>query len=196
MFGFLKNIASFSVPSWVSIAAVIAVIGGYTAWIMYRQHEIDGITLNAEREQHQRFVDQVKGIGEAARAANARIAAENAAKLAKMENDHAKRELQIKADSADSEKRNSNLVASLRLRLAVPGDSGSGPGAGAPATAEGAGGIECYNAGDLQRGVRGSLDRFLARASSLVRRSEEAESLVELCRTFAAGFAPISPPLK
>src|SRR5258708_2055591 len=189
----LKSAASFSVPSWVSAAAILAVFGAYTGWIMYRQHTIDQVAYNKLDGIHQRFVEQVRGIGQAALATNARVAAENKARLEKMESDHATREKQLKLGAAESDRRNSDLVDSLRLQLASVGEGGNpggGAAAGAPVASSGTSGVECYDAPDLEKRVRGSLGRFLARASGVVRRGEEAESIAHLCRDFAAGFAP------
>lgn len=197
MWNLIKSAASASIPSWVSVAAVLAAVGGYTAWVMYRQHSIDQVSYNKLAEVHKNFVEQVRGLGQAARAANEKAAAEYRARLEKMESDHANREGKIKAEASASDQRNSGVVASLRLQLAAArAGSGGGPGAGGSSAAQGADRLECYDAPELEQRVRGSLGRFLARASGVVRRGEEAESLVQLCRDYAAGFAPISPPLK
>src|SRR5712691_4805513 len=197
MWQLIKSAAGFSVPSWVTAAIISAVFVGYTGWVMLKQHEHDQVKFDALAQQHQRFVEGVRELGEAALATRARVEAENAARLKAMENDHAKREQRLKDDLARADERARRGLADLRLQLDdARGGPGGGPLAGAPGAAEGADRVECYDVAKFDERVRGSLGRFLARASGIVRRGEEAESLVDLCRAFAAGFRPIAPPLK
>ncbi|SRR6266700_250486 len=197
MWQLIKSAASLSVPSWVTAAIISAAFVGYTGWVMLKQHERDQVKFDALAEQNRRFVEGVRQLGEAALATRARIEAENAARLKTMEDDHAKQEQRLKDESARADERARRGLADLRLQLDhARGGPGGGPIAGAPGAAEGVDRVECYDAAKLDERVRGSLGRFLARASGVVRRGEEAESLVDLCRAFAAGFRPIAPPLK
>lgn len=192
----IRGVAGFAVPRWVTVVSIAAVIAGYTGWVMWKQHAHDQIKYDALEERYNRFVEQVGEIGKIARETNARVERENAEKLAKMENDHAMRESRIKDQAALADKLNAHLLASLRLQLAGEGGGpGSGPRAGAPDATDGtpSGGLECYDAAELEQRVRGSLGRFLTRVAGIVRRGEEAESLVDLCRAFASGFKPPAP---
>ena len=197
MWTLIARVANFVVPSWAGIAAIVVAFLGYTGWVMLKQHQHDEVKYDALAEKHQRFVEGIRQLGEAALAARARVDAENAERLKAMEDDHAKRERMLKDELARADERARRRLADLRLQLDdARGGPGSGPLSGAPGASEGVDRVECYDVAKLDERVRGSLGRFLARASGVVRRGEEAESLIDLCRAFAAGFRPIAPPLK